>query len=513
MTPHYPLNGIDLDFSRYEHRPLSGRDVMINRMMEDYMFPRRVKPRVYLNVTEGNSLFGPFKAQNRELGLDIQVMSKLLKTGSTVTQQKALQLLHSGKTQQKTLLFLCSGITSSQYMAWKTMNLYSSDERINQWPVLETMILGLIQRYFLEVNPHMRIWLKDFRRRSLRPKPKSASEWKRDMKEHLKVLQPPAATHYHNFLFSGGHWLPLDRPSSMQFSIDPCFIASYQLWIHLPKAVHKCKSQGKEPTAQIPFSNIQGLHRGRPRRSLSTPPPGTWSTTIMQSGVYPEYEEQYYVLFFPRRPLSELDKMSRRRSLSRTHIRAMFTDKPKWIFEGPGIDKPSAQFKHPCANCAQYSHHTRKCPETCGYCSSPFHKASSCTVKAANRCKCRPFPQHHTASECFVHCSRKCGAPHPPGNFRHKNAMMCSHRCCMCGIKGHSGRKCALKKCPCGQQHLGQDCRWKVECSVKQCDRYNCHVHCRECGKKKDKGAKEHFVGNTCQDCLKNGQPASPQAV
>ncbi|KAI0014253.1 hypothetical protein F4779DRAFT_558871 [Xylariaceae sp. FL0662B] len=496
MTLYYPLNGVDLDFSRYEHRTLGGRDVMVNRIMEDYMFPRRVKPGVYLIPVGEDTLFGTIKAQSRELGLDIQVMPRLLETGWTMTRQKAV-------------MFVGAGITLYQAINARYMNWFGSDEYIYRWPAIETMILGLVQRHFLEADPLMRIWLKNFRRNSPNMKPNAAPGWRRDMIEHMKMLQKTSRVQHENFLFSGGHWLPINGPSNLQFSVDPCFVADYVTLNRLSKAARECRSQGKG-SAHIPLMSMKGVHRGRPRRSRSTPPPGSWNTATIQGSVYPESEEQYYVIFYPRRPLSELDKISRRRSLSRTHIRAMFIDKPKWHLEDP---TPSAPFKHPCANCAQHSHHTRRCPSTCGYCNSPFHKASACTIKAINRCKCRPFPQYHTASECFVRCSRKCGSPYPPGHFRHKNAIMCSHRCCMCGIRGHTGRKCSLKKCPCGQQHLSQDCRWKVECSVKQCDRYNCHLHCRECGRKKGKGAREQFVGNTCQDCLKNGKPVSARAA
>ncbi|KAH8911182.1 hypothetical protein BR93DRAFT_324031 [Coniochaeta sp. PMI_546] len=124
------------------------------------------------------------------------------------------------------------------------------------------------------------------------------------------------------------------------------------------------------------------------------------------------------------------------------------------------------------------------------------HTADKCPVPREARCKCVAFPQFHVAARCRVRCSRHCGNGHPKGGFRHRNAMTCKARCCMCGIRGHAGRSCRLKKCRCGGQHLGQDCRIKVECSVKGCDRFLCGLHCRSCG-----GTERPFVGWECVTC------------
>ncbi|POS75724.1 hypothetical protein DHEL01_v205880 [Diaporthe helianthi] len=164
----------------------------------------------------------------------------------------------------------------------------------------------------------------------------------------------------------------------------------------------------------------------------------------------------------------------------------------------------------PCSNCA--SPHS-VCTKPCGFCGAPspnsqcvggalslsqvqsfgdpvqgfrqhekLHTAHECPVARQNRCKCVPFPQYHVASKCAVLCSRDCGNTYPPGHFKHKNAMTCKSRCCMCGIKGHSGLQCKLKRCRCGGSHLGQDCTWKVECRVKGCFNFLCGLHCSECG-------------------------------
>lgn len=197
---------------------------------------------------------------------------------------------------------------------------------------------------------------------------------------------------------------------------------------------------------------------------------------------------------------------------------------------GGDDQQPSAE--HPCSNCA--SPHS-VCTKPCGFCGAPspnsqcvgsalsfsqaqdlrdpgqgfrqhdnLHTANNCPVAKQNRCKCVPFPQYHVAAKCAVLCSRDCGNAYPPGHFKHKNAMTCKSRCCMCGIKGHSGSQCKLKRCRCGGSHLGQDCTWKVECRVKDCFNFLCGLHCSECGvsrKELEEGVR--LEGRKCPACLR----------
>ncbi|KAI6350917.1 hypothetical protein MCOR25_010287 [Pyricularia grisea] len=163
-----------------------------------------------------------------------------------------------------------------------------------------------------------------------------------------------------------------------------------------------------------------------------------------------------------------------------------------------------------CSNCTGAGHPETYCFLRCGHCGalgcdvnpmdqerpkfqivrsqppalpSRYHHANECEVPKRNRCKCVSFPTFHTAKDCTVTCSRPCGNPWPPGHFRHRNAMTCKYRCCMCGIRGHAGKDCHLTKdsCLCGAHHLGQDCGWKPECRVPGCGRYHCRFHCRRC--------------------------------
>ncbi|KAI1089567.1 hypothetical protein F5B19DRAFT_466706 [Rostrohypoxylon terebratum] len=465
LIVHYPLNGLDLDFDRYEHRPLGPREIMVNRIMEDFMAPKRVKAGVYNKTGVYREPWLQIKALDKRLGLDVQVLLKLLRT-------------HFDWPPRFTLTKELSTFLSMIFI-WPSVPPTRSD--------LASAILGMIERHYLECHPSLRIILRCFQSRSSMDGPTHEPGWKKDVIEHLKGFQQAKETQYLHHLYSRGHYVPTG-PVGAQLSVVPCFIVA-------------CKSNFKAGRKTV-FEVMPGVHRGRPRHSRSVPPAGTWGTAAIKSHNW----EEKFVIYFPRHRLSKLDKLSRRRSLSRTHIQEMFSEKPRLFCEKP-TGKYSFQKK--CENCAQHTHHTKYCRARCGFCGSPSHKASSCKVKSSNRCKCQPFPQFHTAEDCYIRCSRVCGCPYHPGHFRHNNAMTCSYRCCMCGIKGHSGRKCSLKKCPCGERHLTQDCRWKVECPAKGCYYYLCSLHCRECGKKKDKETKDSFVGRTCQDCLKNGRPAS----
>lgn len=173
-----------------------------------------------------------------------------------------------------------------------------------------------------------------------------------------------------------------------------------------------------------------------------------------------------------------------------------------------------------CENCKSTSHATSRCVLACGFCGAanpsmlppvhPFtfpgsgnpHLAPNCPVAKQNRCKCVPFPQYHVAAKCAIVCSRDCGNGTSPGHFQHKSAMTCTSRCCMCGMRGHSGMKCKLKRCRCGGSHLGQDCRFHPECRVPGCDRFLCGVHCQSCGLDRAQlGEGLVLVGQKCPAC------------
>ncbi|KAK4110929.1 hypothetical protein N656DRAFT_799647 [Canariomyces notabilis] len=238
----------------------------------------------------------------------------------------------------------------------------------------------------------------------------------------------------------------------------------------------------------------------------------------------------------------QLDHRSRRRSLSRTHIEYMFdwSDDMRDTVDPRSAsvrDKPlqhrrrKRQFAIPCANCAEASHRTADCIAPCGHCGAPNphrglkraradwaeaipsyklrvhqnpHIASQCPVAPRNRCKCVPFPTFHTAARCGIPCRRDCGGQ--IFNKQHPNAMNCRSRCCMCGLRGHSGRECRLRRCRCGGAHLGQDCSWNPTCRVPGCDRFHCGIHCRECG-----STEKPFIGFRCTKCL--GFEESPREL
>ncbi|KAK0643392.1 hypothetical protein B0T16DRAFT_459544 [Cercophora newfieldiana] len=271
----------------------------------------------------------------------------------------------------------------------------------------------------------------------------------------------------------------------------------------------------------------QGRYGRLRKRSTSLPPPGSFTSANVgiHSPVPPFSQLQ---VIFPRMTLAQMDRRSRRRSLSRTRIEEMFDWDTDLVGMGvvPAQDAPKPQPR--CDNCADPGHSTTECTLPCGYCGAPNpessppspppgaywdgeeeafdrarvgrhmwpHLAPECPVAPQNRCKCIPFPTFHVAARCGVVCRRDCGAQERPGHFRHHNAMLCRSRCCMCGIHGHSGKECRLRRCRCGGAHLGQDCGWNPTCRVKGCPRFLCGIHCRECG-----STEKPFVNWLCAKC------------
>ncbi|KAI0871916.1 hypothetical protein GGS24DRAFT_37786 [Hypoxylon argillaceum] len=464
MSSHYPLNGVELDFRRYAHRAFEGRDVFISRIMEDLFNPRRIAPRTYLKAIYPPRGFGSVKSQDRRLGLDMQVMWRLLE------------------------------------MEWSDRMTLT----------LQQAIIQLAQVHYFERDPLVHQAMKCFSIRN--HDPKTAPGWRHDMIIHLLYFKVVSQARDLFSLFSGNSLLPCtEGPWNGRLSLGSCFVAVP--WAEQgPKWPRPLQREARH-SGYLTMPGASALHHRVPKRSQSVPVEGSWDTATSSSKHDSQHPDNIpYVAFFPRKSLSELIKRSRRRSLSRSHIRAMFKDKPEWIIEDTISHDPRIRPKHACSNCAQYTHITEDCLSRCGYCNSGEHSARNCTLKPENRCKCRSFPQFHRSSQCHVHCSRRCYSIHPPGTYKHMNAMLCSQRCCMCGMLGHSGRKCSFKRCPCGEQHLTQDCRWKVECVVKGCYFYLCPLHCKECGKQREKGSENAFVGRTCPACLKNGIPVSPKA-
>ncbi|KAK4161077.1 hypothetical protein QBC43DRAFT_324430 [Cladorrhinum sp. PSN259] len=269
-----------------------------------------------------------------------------------------------------------------------------------------------------------------------------------------------------------------------------------------------------------------------PRRCRSEPRWGLWGGFTVAKLPEP-YRHQNYEVYFPTMTLSEMDRRSRRRSLSRRHVEDMFMQMNPRGRPDPEKGVNIDRWKPTCENCKDAHHATMECRAPCGFCGAPGrfafdeaytsierddlhrsefdprgpgyhgnpHFAPTCPVARENRCKCVPFPTFHTADRCSVPCRRDCGNGHATGSFKHKNAMTCRLRCCMCGIRGHSGKECRLKKCRCGQVHLGQDCGWNPTCRISGCDRYLCGMHCQDCG-----SLERPFVGKRCWKCL--GFPA-----
>ncbi|KAL0930679.1 major facilitator superfamily transporter [Colletotrichum truncatum] len=146
-------------------------------------------------------------------------------------------------------------------------------------------------------------------------------------------------------------------------------------------------------------------------------------------------------------------------------------------------DQSQDQYPHePCRNCLSPFHWTDDCEADCGHCGQRWHTVDACESVPRNHCKCSPFPQRHLAKRCLVVCTAECPKTDrdQPGSEYHRNAMMCKARCCMCGLLGHAGRDCHLKRCRCGVAHLTIDHpSERRRCVVEECPRWYCTKHCQ----------------------------------
>jgi hypothetical protein len=471
---------------------------MVNRIMETYIFPQKVRTETLHWPVSHDFSYGLIKGQDREVGLDIQCVQKMLLTEWDATAP----MIVWDQSVRNSL--------QARNPRWRL-----PPPRVPEFLSMGDMMLDLVQRHCLEVvDPSLRVFLRHLKHYHMHTPPDPARGWKNTMIQHLKSHQHHAMEHQTYSVFSGKFEAP---PDDTRFLSDGFTISlpKKRLFTHLYKLkwarqVGILREQEYPLEWKYELHDIPCLTRGRAQRRNSQPAPGSWGSSDILGPNPLTLQWHYWVIHYPVRRISELDKLSRRRSLSQTHIRNMFRGVPR---SSPRSSSPSHRTQkrqvRPCTNCGLLAHTLRKCEAPCGQCGKGTHQAPKCPVQASNRCKCRTFPCH-VAVNCTVRCSRRCGNPFPPSHNKHLNAMTCTHRCCMCGVRGHAGRQCTFKRCQCGQQHLTQDCRWKVECPRSGCDRYLCGLHCAGCGMKR--AARVEFVGGRCSYCLADELPVRPKA-
>jgi hypothetical protein len=518
----YPLCGLDLEFASYHHRTFGPREIMVNRIMENYLFPQKVKPWVFDRELIYPPTFASVKAQDPTLGMDLELVRKMLHTEyecDIITPRPAMEY-----NPLRYLFCLQSGIRlhSGQLFPRKRR---APSYRVT-CPRIDDQVQDLVQRHYFEaLYPDTVMWLRDqcalISRLYGDPSSDESDDeqddsgsssmdaWKNREISHLRSLQICSWAQQANFLFSGRDIRPHHGPVGASLN-GVCLAITYdEDRFVLPS--------WSDVMTYLPVLDVV-LHAStdrlalatRQRRSQSQPLPQDYSAAKVFTGKRTRGLRCYEAIF-RRIPLRELDRRSRRRSLSRRHIADMFRSVHNHQMTRFADDEnPHTNWRRKrtygarCANCAMEGHKSERCwYQRCGYCNSSEHLAQVCQIAKRNRCKCSKFPTFHIAADCKLVCARQCGNPWPVGHFRHRNAMMCESRCCMCGLKGHSGKQCNLKKCRCGGHHLGQDCGWHPTCRVKDCGRYLCGLHCRECG-----SMEKPFVGFRCSSCLTNSQPS-----
>lgn len=112
----------------------------------------------------------------------------------------------------------------------------------------------------------------------------------------------------------------------------------------------------------------------RHKRCSSEPPLGSFTVAMLGGDAVdksfdPPRNRLNMEIMYPRMSLAQLDRRSRRRSLSRSCLLEMFD-------QSPGLQKrpdKHPRVKHPpdCQNCLDHGHKTSLCPLPCGYCGAP----------------------------------------------------------------------------------------------------------------------------------------------
>ncbi|KAK3352588.1 hypothetical protein B0T25DRAFT_478190 [Lasiosphaeria hispida] len=663
---HYPLDIPGAPFDRYEHRRLTARDLLVHRIMSDFMNPSRVTPETYGAYLKKPLNFNPISMQDRELGGDLRLLQKLIFTSFArqppgkrdtlkIPRKDDRKRLPAGRIPVEgphnkpatiadqvldTVMRFYFEVDDAALRAWITR---SGPLRDNDGPQIHDgvppwrsrRLAGLTRQHAAVMYFNTSINLETNR---------DCAPFSPTDRNALSKLAPKVHFQDRFPLYDGGAFLPFLRrgmdksagtlngtsrrvkrghwtvgeprhhavytpvwpegDDGMRFimqspwgdrDLDEHSLRQSYYW-KLDLCLDSSRGRNRDgiwSTGQHPAAKKikdEGGRYGRPRRRCgSEPPPGSFAAADFplpsQFAVMAKME-----IMYPRMTLGELDRRSRRRSLSRTRIEEMFdwnidlagigansTVSPKELIS-PTSDPapPSTKRQHclkpryepRCENCTDRTHHTIECTSPCGHCGAPNpsqrhltvlkslepdntigefmwnhptipisnfypnpdpnpddepprpgqnhhpHAAPNCPVKRENRCKCVPFPTFHTAEHCGIPC-RRCGgsdgklaaANHAPGAYQHSKAMLCRLRCCMCGLRGHSGRECRFHRCRCGGAHLGQDCKWKPTCRAPRCDRFLCGVHCQDCGSEE-----KPFVQWKCWRCLgMEAPPPSPK--
>lgn len=476
---HYPLNGLELDFLRYSPHLVGAKSLMANHIFQDYLFPARLTPDTYVKrrwhlATHGKNALMPVRRQDQRLYDEYLALDKA----------RTFSLLWDKQFSKYNML-------------------PRSRDGLARGISLENAVIDIMQRFFLETNVRWRdtVFMVANRKRQMDELGHPRNQTQGQTQGQPKLLDArnfPQLSQENPPLYQG----PDPSRSGVSFFhiLDLRESILKHEEIHLMFVLRTCEfDQYPSPSPVLPHTS---------RRGRSLPDLRRYSTAGVIAADSDEAPNEVFWFFsWPSLSLQELDCRTRRRSLSRRHIARLFQDEMRPRLNYRANREYDRRDGARCTNCTSVGHTEENCVFVCGHCGKFGHHATSCQVPKDKRCKCSPFPRFHRGRDCFIKCSRPCGNPYPPGHQKHANAMTCKYRCCMCGIRGHSGLDCNLRKCRCKGTHLGQDCSWNPTCRVKGCDRFLCGIHCRECGSRE-----RPFVGWRCAVCLNNGEPVGAKA-
>ncbi|KAJ9137773.1 hypothetical protein NKR19_g8112 [Coniochaeta hoffmannii] len=433
--------------------------------MADYMNPSRLKPQTYNAYIFYPGEFDPVKAQDHQLGMDLNLMRKMLLTSHSQDP------VSPGKPQLH--------MTKFEFSRNKRV-LRSLDKPVagplNAPPTIGDEVLDLVQRHYFEADGALaRLWLERQKPPRVPTGPRSGRNGRQNLRvdavEHFdryireqqrrerKTWRDEDVRHLHGLnlqlamaqrqsprlesLYDGGAHLALvhrmldvnaqgERPSrpslrnyhfaiadritrpscvssrfwpqapSLDFFIQPrwCDRRHFKMFCDMAPALGPDRRTGRgRPKTRFPrragFDEETSKRRSEHQRRFrgkSEPPHGSFCTARFPDPGDESLLPGRTMVIFPRLPLSVLDRRTRRRSLSRSHVADMFdwdcedlsasasaltssVENHKQVREK---EKPASSNPFPpcppCANCASRGHPLSDCLQPCGHCGAPNPK-------------------------------------------------------------------------------------------------------------------------------------------
>ncbi|KAI9896091.1 hypothetical protein N3K66_008991 [Trichothecium roseum] len=135
---HYPLNGLDLDFSRYAAPSFGSKDIMMHNLFQDYLFPRHLPTSSYMKCF-GLYAFWPHIGHGLKLARDKHLDLPRLYLDYLTLQEMVITMPLLRDLKLMKLMPVLNNVASMD--PW---------DRMPGFPLMEHRVVDLAQRYYLQ---------------------------------------------------------------------------------------------------------------------------------------------------------------------------------------------------------------------------------------------------------------------------------------------------------------------------------------------------------------------------